>query len=90
MLGGMSSENRTALTSLFGFCSEQWPFYGAAAILYESHLGDASALRVFLELLPTSVDTPRHWSPGELAAMQYTETVAAVSLKYKKHQQISR
>ncbi|KAK9826238.1 hypothetical protein WJX74_001894 [Apatococcus lobatus] len=59
--------------------SGQWPFYGAAAILYESHLGAASGFQAFLELLPDGVDIPRHWSPEELAAMQYTETVAAVA-----------
>ncbi|KAK9865760.1 hypothetical protein WJX84_006773 [Apatococcus fuscideae] len=57
----------------------QWPFYGATAVLYESYLGSASGLQAFLELLPDSVDIPRHWGPEDLAAMQYSETAAAVA-----------
>ena len=66
------------VTSVRPECRGQWPFYGATAVLYESYLGSASGLQAFLELLPDSVDIPRHWGPEDLAAMQYSETAAAV------------
>ncbi len=66
-------------------CSGQWPFYGAAAILHEKHLGPASDLETFFDLLPESVDTPRRWSSEDLAAMQYSEIVGGVSLGPWRH-----